>query len=153
MPDNDKPLMYASEYNSWNTTLLNILSKHGYSSSNVPSWHGTTVEAGDPTLSSQIDNIKNDIINGQNAMNCHFPDISTLDVGIYSVDSPTLLDTKTKIEAKLSEMNAVCHHNADRNDDSDDRDHDDCTDNSINTLCGHKSEDGDYSGTFCSRDT
>ena len=35
MPDNDKPLMYASEYNSWNTTLLNILSKHGYSSSNV----------------------------------------------------------------------------------------------------------------------
>lgn len=110
-----------NDYNAWRSTLINILSKHGKTTANVSGWTGTTVTSGESTTSQQIDNIKNDIIKSTQAL-CHVPSITTLDVGDYSVGSPILLETKTKIEAKLTEMNNVCHHNADYRDDNDDSD-------------------------------
>ena len=110
--------MQANEYNSWRNTLINILRKHGKTTSSVSNWTGTTVEPGESTTSKQIDDIKNDIINSTRAL-CHVPAISSLDVGDYSVGKPTLLETKTKIESKLAEMNAVCHHYSDNTHDGD----------------------------------
>lgn len=116
------PLMNAAnDYNAWRNTLINILSKHGKSPANVTGWTGTTVTPNEATTSQQIDNMKNDIIKSTQAL-CHVPAITTLDVGNYSVGSPVLLETKTKIEAKLTEMNNVCHHNADYRNYSDDND-------------------------------
>lgn len=104
------PLTLANEdYNAWRNTLISIISKHGYSTSNIPNWSGTTVIIGDAMLSEQIQELKDDIINTSQTI-CHVPSISSLDIGDYSVNKPTLLVTKTKIETKLAEMLAVCHH-------------------------------------------
>ena len=111
-------LMKASDYNGWKDTLVAILTKHGKSPANVVNYYGQTVNQGEATLSTQIGTIRSDIINSSQAL-CHVPSITELDVGDFSKGSPTLLDTKTKIEAKLAEMNAICHHNANYSDYSD----------------------------------
>ena len=119
-------LMKASDYNGWKDTLLTILAKHGKSPTNVVNYYGQTVNQGEPTLSTQIGTIRSDIINSSQAL-CHVPSITELDVGDFSKGSPTLLDTKTKIEAKLAEMNSVCHHDSNLSNNSNWGEHSDHT--------------------------
>lgn len=118
-------LIASQDYNAWRATLESIIAKHGYSTSSVPGYIGGTVEGNSPSLSSNIGNMQNDIIKTTQALP-YIPNINDLPVGIWSPGYPTLLETKTKIEEKLSEMNAICPHNSHRSNDSDrsDRSHD-----------------------------
>lgn len=106
-----------SDYNSWRNRLIAILSKHGKSTSQVSGWTGTTVSVGQSMTNKQMSDISRDMIQSSATL-CHVPYFSSLDIGDYSVGAPTLLNTKTKIEAKLSEMEAVCHHNVNYNNNS-----------------------------------
>lgn len=100
-----------NDYNSWRNRLIAIVNKHGYTVDRIPNWTGTTVSVGENMTNQQMSNISKDMIQSSITL-CHIPAFSTLDIGDYSVGKPTLLTTKTKIEAKLAEMEAVCHHYA-----------------------------------------
>ena len=115
-------LIASNDYNAWRVLLLNILSKFGKSTANVPNWRGTSVQINEASKSSQIEDLKQDTINTTQIIS-YIPTVSDLDFGDYSVDKPTLLDTKTKIEDILNSMYNTCYYNADysnRNHDSSD---------------------------------
>ena len=105
-------LSASQDYNSWRTALINVIQKFNVNPSSVSGWTGTTVTEGENTKSSDISDISNDIINTTRRIS-YIPNISSLDLGDYSAGHPYSLDTKTKIEAKIQEMNNVCYYDAD----------------------------------------